>query len=412
MIKVATCGCGRGRARFRSWPSTDLVRCIPCPAHYDSGVVSLHRLRTHRALAVGAALAVVLGVGAGCQREEITAYDAPKDQPAPPAGHGSESMAQHGMSGPARPGITWSSLPEGWTSTGASGMRAATFSIASAAGTNADLAVIPLPGTGGSDLDLVNLWRSQLALPPIAESELASHTDTTMVSGQEVKLFSIVGSGSADSNATANQILVAALRRDGFTWFFKLGGPSEVVAAQRDSLKTFLGSVAFTASESSDASAQAASTAPSAPTSGPSAAWDVPEAWKAVAAPRMVHSKWTAASDSGATADVTVSVFPGEAGGLLPNLNRWRSQVGLQPAPDAELNPLVGNLEIPGGQGTLVDFQGQSPESGDTTRLVGAVVKKDGNSWYYKMLGNPAAVEAHRAAFIKFIQTARYSRGS
>ncbi|MBL9134947.1 MAG: hypothetical protein JNK85_03720 [Verrucomicrobiales bacterium] len=373
-----------------------------------------HRIRTIAFSSSGAAL-VLLGIlGTGCQREEIAAYDAPKDQPASPSphgAHGSGDMSQSAMSAPPRPGIRWSSLPEGWTSTGASGMRAATFSIVSAAGAKADLAVIPLPGTGGSDLDLVNLWRSQLALPPITEAELASHTDTTTVSGQPVKLFSIVGTESSDATAAANQILVAALRRDGSTWFFKLGGPAEMVASQRESLKAFLGSVEFTPPEAATESVASAAPSSGSP-SGPKATWEIPEGWKPVAAPQMVHSKWSAPADAAGSADVTVSVFPGEAGGLLPNLNRWRSQVGLGPAPDAELNPMVGNLEISGGQGTLVDFQGQSPESGNAIRLVGAVVKKDGNSWYYKILGPPAAVEAHRAAFVKLIQTARYSRGS
>jgi hypothetical protein len=358
-----------------------------------------------------------MGLAIGCHREEIASYEAPKDQPAVPTAsphgaHGSSDMTLNPAEGPPRPGLRWSSLPPGWTSNGPSGMRVATFTIASGSGAKADLGVIPLPGTGGSDLDLVNLWRSQLALPPITKAELASHTDVTSVGEQSVKLFNIVGSGSEDAAASASQILVAALRREGSTWFFKLGGPAEIVAANRDSLKTFLGTVEFT---TPDASASAiVATAASVPASSPaeaSPAWETPESWKSVPAPRMVHSKWMATSEKSGSADVTVSVFPGEAGGLLPNLNRWRSQVGLGPAPDAELNALVGNLEIPGGQGTLVDFQGQSPESGAAMRLVGAVVKKDGNSWYYKILGTPAAVDAQRAAFVKFIQTARYSRG-
>ncbi|MCC7375715.1 MAG: hypothetical protein IT581_13745 [Verrucomicrobiales bacterium] len=380
--------------------------------------MSLHLFRIlfrdGRVLALSAALAAITG----CHKEEIASYEAPKEQPlpasgSPHAGHGAPDASQNPMAGAPRPGLRWRTLPEGWTSNGPSGMRVATFTIASSSGATADLGVIPLPGTGGSDLDLVNLWRSQLGLPPITEPELTSHTDETSIGGQAVKLFSIVGSGSADANATANQILVAALRREGSTWFFKLGGPAEIVAANREALKSFLGAVEFTAPETSEsASAPATAAAPAAESSsGPNAAWEIPDTWKAVPAPRMVHSKWTTTSEKGGGADVTVSVFPGEAGGLLPNLNRWRSQVGLGQAPDTELSPLIGNLEITGGQGTLVDFQGQSPESGDAMRLVGAVVKKDGNSWYYKILGTPAAVEAQRAAFIKFIQTARYTRG-
>jgi hypothetical protein len=36
-------------------------------------------------------------------------------------------------------------------------------------------------------------------------------------------------------------------------------------------------------------------------------------------------------SDPDGKAEVTVSAFPGDTGGLLANLNRWRGQIGLEP---------------------------------------------------------------------------------
>ena len=367
----------------------------------------------------GLSLAALLS--AGCQREEIAYYDAPKDSPAPaaPAGHGSMS-GQLPEAMPARPGMRWKDLPSGWTSKGASGMRVANFSVTGPNNGQGDLAVIPLPGTGGSDLDLVNLWRGQLQLPPIEESALKSHTDETTVAGQPVRLFDIVGTGSTDAAAAGNQILVAALRKEGFTWFFKLGGDAATVAANRDALKAFLGGVEFTAPEEpavgggAMAGAGAASPAAGGGEGGamPKPKWQVPDDWKAQTAPQMVHSKWTVTAGNGASADVTVSVFPGETGGLTANLNRWRSQVGLPPAPEAELTALKDNFDVLGGKATLADFRGTSPESGNETRIVAAVVRRDGFSWFYKLLGAPAAIEAHREAFVRFIQSAQYVRGS
>ncbi|MGE3310677.1 MAG: hypothetical protein AB7O66_11965 [Limisphaerales bacterium] len=378
-------------------------------------------------------LAVLTGlvlVSTGCQREEIAAYDAPKDAAppaAPPPGHGSMAGGLPDQM-PPRPGLRWKDLPTGWTELGASGMRVANFSIAGADNGRAELAVIPLPGTGGSDLDLVNLWRGQLSLPPIAESELPAHTDETTVAGQTVRLFSIVGTGSSDAAAAGNQILVAAIRNEGFTWFFKLGGDAASVMAQREPLKAFLAGVEFTAPAGDAGMASAggrmgtpppfasaggaASSRPSGSGEPPKPKWQVPEAWQAQAAPQMVHSKWTVPGANGATADVTVSVFPGETGGLVPNLNRWRSQVGLSPAPDAELLALQDNLDVLGGKATLADFEGTSPETGSTSRIVAAIVRRDGFSWFYKLLGASAAVEAHRESFVQFIQTAQYTRGS
>jgi hypothetical protein len=305
-------------------------------------------------------------------------------------------------------------------------MRVANFTVPGANGGKADLAAIPLPGTGGSDLDLVNLWRSQLSLEPITEDQLKSHTDETTVAGQTVKLFSIVGSGGADVNAASSQILVAALRKDGFTWFFKLSGDAPSVAAQRETLKTFLAGLEFTAPEgpaggvdphASMAAGPFSGGAPanSGPPSGgqPKVSWQtIPEGWKTAPPGQMVHTKWIVAGAGGATAEVAVSVFPGDVGGLVPNLNRWRAKVGQGPAPEAELLSHADNTEVLGGKATLVDFAGTDPETSSPLRLLGAVVKRDGWSWFYKFTGTPAVVEAHREAFVKFVQNAQYSRGS
>jgi len=358
---------------------------------------------------------------AGCNREAIVSYDAPKDAPAAPApasGHGSMAGSLPDQM-PPRPGMRWKEVPNGWTPKGATGMRVANFAVTGPNNGQADLAVIPLPGTGGSDLDLVNLWRGQLGLAPIVEADLLSHTDETTVSGQPVRLFSIVGSGSSDAAAAGNQILVAALRSGGFTWFFKLGGDVATVAANREALKTFLAGVEFTAPEPSMVAAPtmvgpfAGGATAGTPTDGgspgstPKPKWQVPDGWTTQTAPNMVHSKWTVTG-----ADITVSVFPGDVGGLVPNLNRWRSQVGLPPAPEPELMALQDNLDVLGGKATLADFTGSSPESGSQNRILAAVVRRDGFSWFYKILGAPAVVEAQREAFVQFIQSAQYTRGS
>lgn len=301
-------------------------------------------------------------------------------------------------------------------------MRAANFTLASEAGGAADLAVIPLPGTGGSDLELVNLWRGQLSLPPITAAELPAQTEETTIGQQRVKLFSIVGTGAADASAAADQILVAALQREGFTWFFKLSGDAATVRSHRDRLQAFLADVEFTEPEATPpprmaSTAAASPSAPSSP-SGPATSgagqpqWVVPDSWKSQPATSMIHSKWTVSTAEGTSADITVSVFPGSTGGMIPNLNRWRAQVGLQPASEADLTPFIDNTDVLGGKATLVDFTGTNPEDGVPKRMVGAIVERGGQFWFYKLLGAPAAVEVGREGFVRFVQSVQYPRGS
>lgn len=363
----------------------------------------------------------------------MTVYEVPKEQPAAPAmasgsPHGGGAGMNPAANPSARPGLRWKTLPEGWTSqpaTSANSMRAATFTISGATpGTSADLAVIPLPGNGGSDLDLVNLWRGMVSLPPIEASALPAHTSELQVGAQPAKLFSIVDTKGAEAQTVTNQILVVALRQEAFTWFFRLTGPASVVPNQLENLKRFLAGVEFTAPEPTAPAALPPMMAGGArPGMGmgagagggggggqPRIEWSAPDRWKSVPAPQMVHSKWTVAGSGQGTADVTVSFFPGETGGLVANINRWRGQVGLNPAPEAEITPLADNLEILGGKATLVDVSGTEVENGTGRRLVGAVAKRGGQTWFFKLLGDPKTVEAERAAFVKFVQTAQLPR--
>ena len=109
-----------------------------------------------------------------------------------------------------------------------------------------------------------------------------------------------------------------------------------------------------------------------------------------------------------AKADVSVIKLAGDAGGALANVNRWRAQVGLQPVDEAELAKLTTTQDVSGAKVSFVDLAGRSVESGDPARLLAATVPRGGSTWFYKMLGNDQLVAQQKAAFIKFVETARY----
>src|SRR5690606_13384988 len=167
-----------------------------------------------------AGLALVCASLTACNRESIVAYDIPKAPPAAeaPAASAPQAPGTAGNPGgtpgaPPMPTLAWSELPEGWTSHGPAGMRAANFTLEGPGGTVARMAVIPLPGMGGTDLELVNLWREELRLPPITEAELPSHTDEASIGGEVVRLFHVVRRESEEAIAATNQIITATIRR-------------------------------------------------------------------------------------------------------------------------------------------------------------------------------------------------------
>src|SRR3989442_733367 len=97
----------------------------------------------------------------GCGQDEIKVYTVPKAPPAQanlPPGH--PDLADT----PASP-LKWKT-PDGWKEGQPSEFRVASFRISGQAGKQADVSVIPLPGSAGGDFSNVNRWRGQVGLPP------------------------------------------------------------------------------------------------------------------------------------------------------------------------------------------------------------------------------------------------------
>ena len=107
-----------------------------------------------------------------------------------------------------------------------------------------------------------------------------------------------------------------------------------------------------------------------------------------------------------AHAEVMVSALPGDAGGKLPNVNRWRGQIGLPPIAEAELAAQARTLDIPGAETYLVDLTNEPAKRA----MVAVAVSRSGQTWFYKLLGETTAVSQQKAAFLQFVQTTKYAQ--
>jgi hypothetical protein len=112
---------------------------------------------------------------------------------------------------------------------------------------------------------------------------------------------------------------------------------------------------------------------------------------------------------NGAQAEVNVAELNGEGGGLLANANRWRGQLGLPPLTEENFSTSVSTFDVPNGHAQVVDFTGTNSKTGKPARLIGVVVPENGETWFYKLMGDPQIVAAQKDAFLKFVQSANYS---
>lgn len=363
---------------------------------------------------------------AGCGQEQVRISNVPKEQAAQTA-----QTAQPGMNNPhgapghgteATPPPIRYQTPEGWTVQPAGNMRAARFSIPGEGGQETDVSVIPLAGMMAGKQEIVNLWRQQIKLPPAKPEELAGLAEkVTVGSISDGELYDMVSTESLIEQKAKARILVAMAKQGATTWFFKMTGEDKSVAAQKPAFVKFLKTVEFQAvPDMAAAHAMAGVNGPAdANPHGASAAegpakpqWQAPASWKEVPPSQMLVAKYALADTAGGKAEVTVSVFPGDVGGLTANINRWRGQIGLNSVTAAEAEKMTTSLDASAGKATLVDLSGQDSKSGRKTRLLGIIIPQAGRTWFYKLLGDDSVVEQEKAAFLKFAQTAKHPNAS
>ncbi|MGH7992747.1 MAG: hypothetical protein ACREDQ_04470 [Limisphaerales bacterium] len=366
--------------------------------------------------AVVAASAVI-----GCKRDHSQAYYAPKEDTqrppvaeAAPVSVNSQTLPPQMGVPPGLPALNWT-LPSGWQEKPATGMRAASFTATGANGQTADISVIPLP-ISGHELDLVNMWRQQVQLPPTTQADADKASEPLTIAGNQGKLFQFASAQPIGGKSSAG-IIVAELSRGTMSWFFKLAGDESFVVSQKPAFFAFLQSVQF--SEQTEAlppghpaiggADQSAPTMSASPAGAGKPALTVPAGWQEVPAAQFLLAEYSITGANSTRAEVNVAELSGNGGGVLANVNRWRRQLGLPPATDADLATMTSSLAASGSSATVVDLTGADSNTGKTMQLVGVILPLSDQTWFYKLMGDDTVVAQQKDAFLKFVQSAKYA---
>jgi hypothetical protein len=132
--------------------------------------------------------------------------------------------------------------------------------------------------------------------------------------------------------------------------------------------------------------------------------WKAPTTWEEKPASGFRRGSFGISGGESGTADLSIIAFPGNAGGLSENLNRWRGQIGLPTASEAEVSGGIVHLDGRGGlHFDVVDYLGSV--EGAPTRILGAVTEFGGESWFFKLMGPDAIVASQRQSFIEFLHS-------
>lgn len=357
----------------------------------------MHKARLSRFAKAGIAFCWVLmliSLSTACRRDKIRVYQVPKEKTAGPAAAAPAT--------PARPKLTWTT-PDGWTELAADSMRVGHFSVKAADNREAVVTIIPLAGLAGGELDNVNRWRGQVGMAPVSEVDLMKLREPVAIAGEVGTMYDLVGSPADQQEAT--RILVARLVKEDTSWFFKMTGAAAWVKEQKGVFTNFLQSMHW---ESDATPAPAAGSTVSAAIGEAnlqpdSVAEALPASWTAVTPGMMQTAKYLIAGEGGLQAEVSVTKLAGEAGGLLANINRWRMQLGLSPVTASELSSITNQLAWADANAVVVDIANETNQ----TRLVTALVPRSDQTVFYKLTGNETVVDREKAAFLRFVQSAR-----
>jgi len=128
--------------------------------------------------------------------------------------------------------------------------------------------------------------------------------------------------------------------------------------------------------------------------------WTVPANWKELPPTGMRAASFNTGSPD---LDVSLTTFPGPAGGLLENVNRWRDQIGLASIISTEEIP---TLLIDGVPAQIVELV--SEKENKTT--LGALFIRKNQSWFIKLTGPSALAAAEIANFRSLAESFKFPK--
>jgi hypothetical protein len=131
--------------------------------------------------------------------------------------------------------------------------------------------------------------------------------------------------------------------------------------------------------------------------------WTAPSHWKPKTASAMRKGSYGVAGPDGAEADMSITAFPGDVGGTLANVNRWRGQLALQPMSEADLEPVMQHMHVGDFHVDVVEFA--NTQSNQPQRMIGAIVPFNDSTWFFKLTGPDALVAQEREAFLSLVQS-------
>jgi hypothetical protein len=139
----------------------------------------------------------------------------------------------------------------------------------------------------------------------------------------------------------------------------------------------------------------------------PPVPWIVPAGWEEKPASGMRVASYAVKRPDGRSADISVVAMGGGAGGELDNVNRWRNQIGLDPATEADLAGLRSIIPAGNRQVVMYELDGKKPVLDDkyAARTLAAILPAGEMTVFFKITGENALVAEQKPQFLAWLKS-------
>jgi hypothetical protein len=137
----------------------------------------------------------------------------------------------------------------------------------------------------------------------------------------------------------------------------------------------------------------------------PQPEWTLPAGWREQRPGEMSVASFAVAGNSGQEAEVSIMPMPLMAGRESIIVNVLREQIGQELLSEEEAQKQFQTVEIGGEPGSLFEMTGQ--HISQAQRTVTAMAHRPDASWFFKLSGDAALVEAQKPVFLEFLKSIR-----
>ena len=311
------------------------------------------------------------------------------------------------------PGISWKA-PPGWVEGEAQRSARGNFHIHPNDLPHADVVIVDFPSQAVQIEDFARLLADELKLEKEDAHSGQDFFEKFSAGDKEFTLIRLTSDKPLGDEEHKTSVLAAVLKEPSRTWFFRLKGAESTVKAETDRFLEFLNSVEIDRHPHAGIAGGLGMTMQNLPQQALSQRgnpqWIVPEVWQPGRSSAMRRGSYQVMGEDNKMVDIAVTTFPGDVGGMLANINRWRGQIGLGPITAGMVDAVVEKLEFNGKECQYVDLRGLTPPAGKfhpQRSLVGTFTH-EGNSWFFKMSGDASLVEMQQNKFMEFLNSVKF----